>query len=167
MVPQSTGYFKQSRLASTQHLVLVSLGTSLKALLRWKHYAFTEITSQFFFTEQECHLYVSIGALNQNGLHSGEARQTCLGFHVWSSGVNTSAHTPCTKKEEIQVRLYTVPYQTIYPWVSFLVYFTSSCWGLDILSKNNTSEFHLHSHILKATNPLCTQTEFLRKKLRN
>lgn len=114
MVPQSTGYFKQSRLASTQHLVLVSLGTSLKALLRWKHYAFTEITSQFFFTEQECHLYVSKGALNQNGLHSGEARQTCLGFHVWSSGVNTSAHTPCTKKKKFKlgyiqslIRLYT------------------------------------------------------------
>lgn len=109
MVPQSTGYFKQSRLASTLHLVLVSLGTSLKALLmealcfHWNN-----------FTEQECHLYLSIGALNQNDLHSGEARQTCLGFHVWSSRINTSAHAPCTKKKKFKlgcieslIRLYT------------------------------------------------------------
>lgn len=160
MVPQRTGYFKQSRLASTQHLVLVSLSTSLKALS-------PEITPQLFFTEQECRLYLSIGALNQNGPHSGEARQTWLGFHVWSARVNTSKCTHSLhKKEEIQIRLHTVPYQTICPWVSFPVYFMSSCWGLDILSKNNTSEFYLHSHILKATNPLCTQIEYLTKGLR-
>lgn len=60
----SAGYFKQSRLASTQHVVLVSLGTSLQALLRWKYHVFTwnEFSVSLHRTGMS-----PLGALNHNG----------------------------------------------------------------------------------------------------